>query len=52
VLFGGADGGVDQDRTWAWTGTDWNQLLPTVSPFTFAGYPNRENLSVAKALRQ
>src|SRR5690349_8351796 len=32
VLFGGADGGIDQDATWAWTGTTWSQLFPTQSP--------------------
>ena len=32
VLFGGADGGVDQNATWEWTGSNWVQLFPTQSP--------------------
>ena len=32
VLFGGANGGVDQDGTWEWTGSNWVQLFPTQSP--------------------
>lgn len=32
VLFGGANGGIDQDGTWEWTGSNWVQLSPTQSP--------------------
>jgi hypothetical protein len=32
ILFGGADGGVDQSRTWSWTGSNWVELFPTLSP--------------------
>jgi hypothetical protein len=32
VLFGGGSGGVDQNSTWAWTGSNWKQLVPTQWP--------------------
>jgi len=41
VLFGGADGGVDQNRTWSWTGSNWVELFPTFSP------PAREGAGMA-----
>jgi hypothetical protein len=41
ILFGGADGGVDQNRTWSWTGSNWVELFPTVSP------PAREGAGMA-----
>ncbi|HEX4666688.1 MAG TPA: hypothetical protein VH207_08805 [Chthoniobacterales bacterium] len=41
ILFGGADGGVDQDRTWSWTGSNWEELFPAQSP------PAREGAGMA-----
>lgn len=32
LVFGGADGGVAQNRTWSWTGSDWEQLITAQSP--------------------
>ena len=32
LVFGGADGGVDQNRTWLWTGSNWEQLVTARSP--------------------
>jgi len=32
ILFGGGSGGIDQDTTWSWTGSNWEQLLPSQSP--------------------
>jgi hypothetical protein len=26
VVFGGGAGGVDENQTWAWTGTNWSLL--------------------------
>jgi len=28
ILFGGGSGGVDQNSTWAWTGSHWRQVFP------------------------
>ena len=32
IVFGGADGGVAQNRTWSWTGSNWEQLITAQSP--------------------
>ena len=32
VLFGGGSGGIDQNTTWSWTGTNWEELFPAQSP--------------------
>ena len=32
VVFGGGSGGAQLDDTWAWTGSDWQQLQPVFSP--------------------
>jgi len=39
VVFGGGNGGVDEDGTWAWTGGNWTLLAPIASP------PAREQFS-------
>jgi hypothetical protein len=41
VVFGGGVGGVDQDQTWTWTGTDWTQLSTPKFP------PARESMGMA-----
>ena len=28
ILFGGGSGGIDQNTTWSWTGSNWEQLFP------------------------
>jgi hypothetical protein len=32
ILFGGGSGGVDQNSTWSWDGSNWTQLFPMQSP--------------------
>jgi hypothetical protein len=32
ILFGGGSGGIDQDTTWTWTDSNWEQLFPSQSP--------------------
>jgi hypothetical protein len=32
IVFGGGSGGVDQNSTWRWSGSNWQQLLTTHSP--------------------
>ena len=32
ILFGGGSGGVQQNATWAWSGSDWKQVLTAQSP--------------------
>ena len=32
VIFGGGVGGVDQNQTWVWTGSDWTQLTTPKFP--------------------
>ena len=41
VLFGGGSGGVDQNTTWEWTGSDWQQLRTARRP------PAREGAGMA-----
>ena len=37
ILFGGGSGGVDQNTTWAWLGSNWKQLITTQSPLSREG---------------
>jgi hypothetical protein len=37
VLFGGGSGGIDQNNTWAWTGSQWKQLLASQVPLPREG---------------
>ncbi len=32
ILFGGANGGIDQNSTWSWTGSNWEQVFTSQSP--------------------
>jgi hypothetical protein len=32
IVFGGGNGGVDQNTTWSWSGTNWEQLITAQSP--------------------
>ena len=32
IVFGGADAGVAQNRTWLWTGSNWEQVITARSP--------------------
>src|SRR2546423_15177154 len=41
ILFGGGSGGIDQDTTWRWSGSNWTQVLTTQSP------PPREGAGIA-----
>jgi hypothetical protein len=40
-LFGGANGGEDQNTIWSWTGSNWKELFPAQSP------PAREGAGMA-----